>query len=120
MSRTTAGIWAALALTPVLHGCSGDREIQSPAPLASALTIDYPVELWDQDIEGRCLLKVRVNELGEVDSVLVLESSGHAAFDSAAVRGARDMRFSPARRGDKRIRVWAHVPVHFSKRDRPR
>ncbi len=65
------------------------------------------------------MLRVRVTDLGAVDSVVVLESSGYPAFDSSAVRGARTLRFTPARRGGKRIEVWAHVPVHFSKRPRP-
>ncbi len=64
------------------------------------------------------MLKVRVTDLGAVDSVVVVESSGYPAFDSSAVRGARTLRFSPARQGDKRIEVWAHVPVHFSKKTR--
>ena len=100
-------------------GCTADPDIESPSPLSASVPIEYPLELWDQGIEGRCVLKVRVTDMGDVDSVIVLESSGHAAFDSSAVRGARTLRFSPARRGDKRITVWAHVPVHFSKRPRP-
>ncbi len=100
-------------------GCSGDQEIESPSPLSASVPIDYPLDLWDQGIEGSSMLRVRVTDLGEVDSVVVMESSGYDAFDSSAVRGARTLRFSPARQGDKRIEVWAHVPVHFSKRPRP-
>ncbi len=100
-------------------GCSGDQEIESPSPLSASAPIDYPLDLWDQGIEGSSLLKVRVTDLGVVDSVVVMESSGYAAFDSSAVRGARTLKFSPARQGDRRIEVWAHVPVHFSKRLRP-
>ena len=106
-------------LTVGLNGCSGDQELQSPSPLTASIPIDYPLDLWDQGIEGSSLLRVRVTDLGEVDSVIVMESSGYAAFDSSAVRGARTLMFSPARRGDKRVEVWAHVPVHFSKRPRP-
>jgi hypothetical protein len=29
-----------------------------------------------------------------------------------------DLRYSPARRGEDRIEVWATVPVNFSKRPR--
>ncbi len=102
-----------------MSGCSGDQEIESPSPLSASVPIDYPLDLWDQGIEGSSMLRVRVTDLGAVDSVVVLESSGYPAFDSSAVRGARTLRFKPARRGDKRIEVWAHVPVHFSKRPRP-
>ena len=102
-----------------VSGCSGDQEIESPSPLSASVPIDYPLDLWDQGIEGSSMLKVRVTDVGDVDSVMIVESSGYAAFDSSAVRGARTLRFSPARRGDKRIEVWAHVPVHFSKKPHP-
>ena len=77
------------------------------------------MELWDQDIEGSTLLRVLVSDMGRVDSVEVLAPSGHTAFDSAAILGAKELRFTPARRSGKRIEVWAEVPVHFSKRPRP-
>jgi TonB family protein len=115
--RTLPGLLALTALA--LSACAPDQEIERPAPLYGEVPIDYPLELWDQDVEGETLLRVRVTDTGRVDSVQVVESSGHPAFDSAAIAGARDLRFRPARRDGKRIEVWAQVPVHFSKRPRP-
>lgn len=112
IGRTRAA-WVALALAV---GCTGEDELELPAPLYGQVPIEYPLELWDQDIEGRTVLKVKVSDVGGVDSVVVLESSGHAAFDSAATQGAKELRFNPARKNGKRIDVWAEVPVHFSKR----
>jgi protein TonB len=109
----------AAGLLAVLTGCVGDQEIERPAPLVAEVPIVYPLSLWDQDIEGETLLRVRVTDTGTVDSVEVQLSSGYAAFDSAAIAGAKDLRFQPARRDGKRIQVWAEVPVHFSKRPRP-
>jgi periplasmic protein TonB len=110
--------WA-LTLALLAAGCRADTQIERPAPLYGEVPIDYPIELWDSDVEGETLLRVRVTDMGRVDSVEVVESSGQAAFDSAAIAGARTMRFSPARKNGKRIEVWAEVPVHFSKRPRP-
>ena len=115
----TGARWAAALLAAGGMGCGSDPDIESPSPLSASVPIEYPLELWDQDVEGRCMLKVRVTDLGDVDSVVVLESSGHVAFDSAAIRGAQTLKFSPARKDGKRIEVWAHVPVHFSKKPRP-
>ncbi len=109
--------WAAAVL--LVPACGGEGEVDQPAPLYGEVPIDYPLRLWDQGMEGETLLRVRVTDTGQVDSVEVVESSGEAAFDSAAVRGAKDLRFRPARRDGKRIEVWAKVPVHFSKRPRP-
>jgi TonB family protein len=113
-------VWTgAMAVMLLLPGCGGEGQIQQPAPLYGEVPIEYPLQLWDQDREGETLLRVRVTDTGTVDSIEVLQSSGYAAFDSAAVAGARKMRFNPARRNGKRIEVWAKVPVHFSKRPRP-
>ena len=109
----------ALAALIAAIGCGGEGEIEQPTPLFNEVPIEYPLHMWDQDMEGQTILRVRVNDLGAVDSVEVVESSGFASFDSAAVAGARDLRFSPATRDGKRITVWAEVPVHFSKRPRP-
>lgn len=120
--RTRAAVlggFALLAASLGLQGCAADGEIDQPSPLYGDMPIEYPLRLWDQDMEGETLLRVRVTDTGAVDSVEVVESSGHPAFDSAAVDGARDLRFSPARKDGKRIEVWAEVPVHFSKRPRP-
>lgn len=112
-----AGLVLFLAL--LLPACGGESQVDQPAPLYGDIPIEYPLELWDQDIEGKTLLRIRVDEMGRVDSVAVVESSGHRAFDSAAIRGARDLRFTPGRKDGKRTSVWARVPVHFSKEPRP-
>jgi TonB family protein len=114
-----AGTAALAAAVLLVTGCGGEGEVEQPAPLYGDVPIDYPLQLWDQGMEGSTLLRVRVTDTGQVDSVEVVESSGQPAFDSAAVSGAKDLRFRPARRDGKRIEVWAKVPVHFSKRPRP-
>ena len=104
---------------PLLAGCAGDLEVEEPAPLGDAVPIEYPLEMWDQGIEGETVLQVRVNELGEVDSVAVIETSGHESLDSAAAEGARAMRFHPGRRGGRDVPVWVRIPVQFSRRSSP-
>ncbi len=119
-SRRSLVSQAALAAALVLGlACGGEGEIKQPTPLYGEMPIGYPIQLWDQDMEGQMLLRVRVSDTGAVDSVEIESSSGYEAFDSAAVAGARGLRFSPARRDGERIDVWATVPVHFSKRPRP-
>jgi protein TonB len=109
----------AVVATMAATACAGDAEIEQPRPLYGEVPIDYPLHMWDQDKEGETILRVRVTDVGAVDSIEVLHSSGFGAFDSAAVAGARSLRFTPARRDGERIAVWAEVPVYFSKRPRP-
>jgi len=113
-TRSVVGVALLAAIS-----CGGEGEIEQPTPLYTQIPIEYPIQLWDQDMEGETLLRVRVSDVGAVEEVEIMESSGYAAFDSAAVSGARDLRFAPARQDGERIEVWAKVPVHFSKRPRP-
>lgn len=110
---------ALVAAVVALTACGAEGEIEQPTPLFGDVPIEYPLHMWDQDMEGETLLRVRVGDTGAVDSVEIVESSGYASFDSAAVEGARRLRFTPARQGGERIEVWAQVPVRFSKKPRP-
>ena len=77
-----------------LAGCFGPDEIQQPVPLYGDEPIEYPLSMWDQGLEGETILRVRVTDVGTVDSVEVSGSSGHAVLDSAAVAGVRIFDFS--------------------------
>ena len=114
LARVVALLVGSFAVSLALLGCGGG-EIEDPVPLYGEIPIQYPLDLWDADVEGETLLRVRVTEDGGVDSVEVLEASGYPAFDSAAVRGALQLQYSPARRNGNLISVWAKVPVHFTK-----
>ncbi len=96
-------------------GCDIGGEIEKPTPVFSVSPVEYPLEMWNQNVEGTALVRVLVNEEGGVDSVMVVESSGYALLDSAAARGARAMRFAPAVREGEALRVWTRIPVHFEK-----
>jgi len=114
-TRSSPCLSGILLLFLLLSGCGEGGTVEDPTPLYGEVPIEYPLDLWDADVEGETLLRVRVTETGGVDSVEVMEPSGYPAFDSAAVRGALQLRYDPARRKGKRIAVWAKVPVHFTK-----
>jgi protein TonB len=110
---------SAIALAAlVVFGCGPDGPVELPRTLPGPSPVEYPVELWDLGLEGETIIMVLVNEAGSVDSVFVDRGSGFEDFDSAAVRGGRQMRFSPARRGDDRVTMWVRVPVRFQKGER--
>ncbi len=96
--------------------CASEQDIERPIPLAEGGAVEYPLEMWNRNVEGTTLLRVLVNAQGGIDSVAVGESSGHPALDSAAVAGARTMRFQPAERRGRPLGIWVRLPVHFQKR----
>jgi periplasmic protein TonB len=103
-----------LLLALPLGGCRREPEpVVEPRRLSES-PFQYPDELWDAGVQGRTTLRVFITERGTVDSVRVGETSGHQAFDSAALAGARKLKFEPARRGDRPIAVWRSLPVEFN------
>ncbi|HSM36858.1 MAG TPA: energy transducer TonB [Longimicrobiales bacterium] len=95
--------------------CVSEEPLQQPTPLFESAPVDFPLALWDQGAEGETILMVHITPMGTVDSVYVHESSGYAQFDSAAVAGAQMLRFTPGRRGDRRVDMWARLPVRFDR-----
>lgn len=102
----------AVGALATLGACREEVPITPPRQMPGS-PFHYPEELWDAGVEGETLLRLFVNAEGQVDSTQVERTSGYAAFDSAAVDGARDLRFEPARRGEQPISVWVLLPVQF-------
>lgn len=127
-----AGIAARALLLAALVSC-GDRSVgtvalgdhqpataestadQSPVAINPVTPMRYPPALLEQGIEGRVLLRLYVDAQGKLipDSTRLAESSGYPALDSAALSGARELRFSPALRNGRAIAAPFLQPVHF-------
>jgi TonB family protein len=91
-----------------------DQAIDPPVPMPDPTPIEYPVALWDRRVQGETEVLIHIDERGDVDSVLVSKGSGYAAFDSAAIAGARRLRFTPGRRGGRHVAMWTKIPVRFA------
>src|SRR5688572_17327189 len=116
MTRGRVRVSAALigcALT--LAACGSDSPTIEPQPLDQPTPFKYPVELWDQAVQGDVVVLVRVSRTGDVDSTAIFQSSGYPQMDSAAVRGGRQLRFVPGRRGTRLLDRWVKVPVRFAR-----
>lgn len=111
--------WIALAaclLASGLAGCGGsDAPIEEPELIGEATPPRFPLELWELGVEGETILRIRVDETGAVDSIVVDASSGYAAFDEAAMESASGLRFTPARRNGEPVARWVRLPVRFSR-----
>lgn len=88
---------------------------EPPVATNPASPVRYPQALYDQGIEGQVLLRLYVDSTGTVipESTRIAESSGYPALDSAALAGAPDLRFSPARHQGQPIAAAFLQPVQF-------
>lgn len=122
--RRTAGTALACVLLvacadtvrPVLGGLkigTASSSFQMPVMANDKPPFEYPRDAWKAGVGGETVLKIHIAADGGVDSVRVHASSGHASLDSAALAGARKLRYRPARHGDEPVDVWATLPVRY-------
>ena len=94
-------------------GVPPDQE--PPVAVNADSPIQYPPRLYDQKVEGDVILRLFVDSAGRLvpESSRVAESSNYPALDSAALAGARKLRFAPARRHGLSIATAFLQPVEF-------
>lgn len=77
--------------------------------------VSYPVDLFEQRVEGTVVLRLFLDERGNVvpESTRIAEGSGYGVLDSAALQGVAGMRFVPARRSGRPVSTTFLQPIHF-------
>jgi len=77
--------------------------------------VTYPVGLYEQEVEASVILRLFVTDQGVIvpESTRVVESSGYAALDSAALAGVSSMSFAPAREDGRAVAAMFLQPIHF-------
>lgn len=74
----------------------------------------YPVDLARLGIGGETVLRLWLDERGQVVRSVLSSSSGAAALDSIALDVSERMRFRPAKNRDQAVRVIVQIPVVFT------
>jgi TonB family protein len=85
------------------------------------LPFHYPPALYTEKAQGNVTLRLYVDTDGLIvnDSTRIVESSNIPALDSAAIKGARDLRFVPAKRHGIPIPGSILFPVYFRHPEAP-
>jgi len=93
---------------------------EAPVVINAESPVNYPSDLWEQQVEGTVVLRLHLDERGSVvpDSTRISETSGYPALDSAALRAVPDMQFAPARRDGRPVAITFLQPVHFRHQQR--
>lgn len=128
----SAGVPLAGTVLALLTACGGGQPreeapstsvtpaFEPPVVINAESPVNYPTELWEQQVEGTVVLRLHLDERGAVvpDSTRVSETSGYPALDSAALRAVPDLRFAPARRDGRPVATTFLQPVHFRHQQR--
>jgi protein TonB len=73
----------------------------------------YPELARQAGIEGQAVVKALVDINGSIIEVQILKSSGNQMLDQAALKAARNAKFTPAKQRDKFVRVYVSIPIKF-------
>ncbi len=97
------------------------RGVEMPVAINSESPFQYPADLFDQGVEGEVRLRLFVDARGRVapESTRVASSSGTPALDSAAVRGAAELRFAPGTRDGQPTGMAFYQPVIYRRLTAP-
>jgi len=127
-SRTASRIALATAFVVVIAACGSKdtntktaldttvvRPDSYPVMLNKDMPFRYPPALYAEKVQGNVTLRLYVDTAGAVvnDSTKVAESSKSAMLDSAAIKGARELHFVPARSRGAPMPVSILFPVYF-------
>jgi TonB family protein len=91
------------------------RPLELPVLLSTELPFSYPQALLGQPMHGDVTLRLFIDSLGKVlpESTTVVEAAEYAAFDTAAIDGAAQLVFRPARRGNRAVGMAVLFPIKF-------
>jgi TonB family protein len=108
---TTAAAPPATATTGILPE---SPQIDIARPLYKQNTSPrYPLRARRMGYEGLVMLKVLVDESGRVNELEVLQSSGYAILDKAALSSVKKWMFVPGTEGGKKKKMWVKIPIRF-------
>jgi TonB family protein len=121
---------ACLTVTVMLAGCVGDADTKKMAEVFAGsgagpdelpvmtnkqAPFRYPTAAYSKKIQGNTILRIFIDADGNVqpDSTTVAEASGTAALDSAAIVGARELHFIPAKKNGQPQAISILFPVYW-------
>lgn len=122
-SRPLALVFATLAAVVLVAGCAGTQtdtgwpekviafeKLRPQTPFRASIPV---TSITEATPGGRAVLQVHVDEQGLVRRVLVVESSGSARQDGAAIDALKRTRFAPYAENGVAMPVTAVVPMQF-------
>lgn len=78
--------------------------------------LKYPPKAREAGWKGKVVINALVDKNGRVADTEVLQTSGHAILDQAAIDAIKSTKWNPAMQRDKAVDVWVAIPLNFKVR----
>jgi TonB family protein len=129
-SRLFAALPLGILLAVAAQGCVGDADTKKMAQVFAGsgagpdelpvmtnkqAPFRYPTAAYSKKIQGNTILRIFIDADGNVqpDSTSIAEASGTPALDSAAIVGARELHFVPAKKNGQPQAISILFPVYW-------
>jgi protein TonB len=89
------------------------RQVDSHPRAVGTISPRYPEIARQRGQEGTLKLMVRIDDLGQVRDVEVVEAQPPGVFDESALEAFRNARFRPATKDGRPVRYEAYMRVEF-------
>ena len=73
----------------------------------------YPAEAAKNNIEGKVKLRFLISKYGDVDRVIIENTSGSEILDSAAIDYINKLKFSPAKENGMARSIWMSMVLRY-------
>ena len=93
------------------------RQVDQKPRVISRIQPIYPHRARQQGINGKVVLKLLVDEKGEVKKVSVVSAEPKGVFEDSAVSAVKKWRFEPGHLDGEPVSTWVQVPVSFTLTD---
>lgn len=82
--------------------------------LISGEKLKYPKEAIVTNVEGNVLIKLFIDETGDVLQSIIDSSSGSVLLDSVSLRHSKKLKFTPAQKNGKPRSTWLSMRFEFT------
>ena len=114
INLTSCFLTISLSFGSTLNGSDGKDKVVSILDNQNELKkISYPISMIEKKLNGRCVVRFRLNEDGSARNIEIVKSLGEA-FDSEVVAGINKMKFKPVRpKGVFISNLIYEMPIYF-------
>lgn len=89
----------------------GDRD---KASVANKITPIYPKNALNQNLEGKIVVKVKINQKGIISNIQIIQSTGHSILDNAFIHTLKYYySFKPKRVMGKNVSSYINLSYEF-------